>query len=393
MIVLVQDLIDTIIDEVGPTSWTAPKDLATLKACSLVARSFQERSQHHIFRSLRLMPPGVALLSQGLCESPHLASYIRALHLIDGAFYNDSDRAPLASLFPLLSKLTHLAISSPFIDWEWNTIPVDFRAILVGLLSLPSLRSFALAQCWGVPSSIIRHALVSFKEVSLKDVGVYADDNVFPHDQIKADSLGPLDHLAVHYTQQSEMSTAVHALILEEKVVHRMEGLRLLEVWIGQKDKSLGALGMVALKASDSLRHLVIRFGYGADHPIPLPHLPHLRFLTFRSKFQTLWVPSCVLAAITNLPTCMPDIEVVNILIDRAINWKDEVPDSCFYPEVDAAMNNLPRLREVNFSFGFIYHPPSDFEATMQQRLPLASEAGLLVFSQRPRRRESPFSN
>ncbi|KAJ7478367.1 hypothetical protein FB451DRAFT_1365910 [Mycena latifolia] len=391
MVVLVQDLIDTIIDEVGPSPWTAPKDFATLTAYSLVARSFRERSQRHIFRSLALKEAGVAQLAQGLCERPHLASYIRALHLVDASFYNDYVCARLASLFTLLRKITHLAISSPFIDWKWNTIPVDFRAILVGLLSLPSLRSFALAQCWGVPSSIIRHALMSFKEVSLKDVGVYADDGVFPHDQIKADSLGPLDHLAVHYTQRSEMSAAVDALILEKKVVHRMEGLRQLEVWIQQKDKFLGALGMVALKASDSLRHMVIRFGYDPDHPIPLPHLPHLRFLTFRSKFQTLWVPSCVLAAITSLPTCMPNIEVINILIDRAI--KDEIPYSGFYPEVDAALNNLPRLREVNFSFSFIYCPPSDFEATMQQRLPLASEAGLFVFSQRPDRRESPFSN
>ncbi|KAF8155281.1 hypothetical protein K438DRAFT_1862508 [Mycena galopus ATCC 62051] len=134
----VQDLIDTIIDQLRPIPWTDPKDYATLTACSLVSRSFRGRSQGHLFRPreapLRLKPEAVARLSDGLGESPHLASYIRALHLVDAGFWNDSDRAPLA----------------------WKDIPADFRAALFDLLALPSLRCFALARCRGIPSSIIR---------------------------------------------------------------------------------------------------------------------------------------------------------------------------------------------------------------------------------------------
>ncbi|KAF8177096.1 hypothetical protein K438DRAFT_1846005 [Mycena galopus ATCC 62051] len=162
----VQDLIDTIIDQLRPIPWTDPKDYATLTACSLVSRSFQGRSQRHLFHSLRLKPEAVARLSDGLRESPHLASYIRALHLVDAGFWNDSDRAPLAVLIPRLTNVTHLAIISTFSDWKWKDIPADFRAALFDLLALPSLRCFALARCRGIPSSIIRHALLSFQEVS-----------------------------------------------------------------------------------------------------------------------------------------------------------------------------------------------------------------------------------
>ncbi|KAF8177090.1 hypothetical protein K438DRAFT_2022364, partial [Mycena galopus ATCC 62051] len=139
----VRDLIDTIIDQLRPIPWTDPKDYVTLTACSLVSRSFQGRSQRHLFHSVRLKPEAVARLSDGLRESPHLASYIRALHLDGVGFWNDSVRAPLAVLIPRLTNLTHLAIISTFSDWKWKDIPADFRAALFDLLALPSLRCFA----------------------------------------------------------------------------------------------------------------------------------------------------------------------------------------------------------------------------------------------------------
>ncbi|KAJ7663525.1 hypothetical protein B0H17DRAFT_1144018 [Mycena rosella] len=262
MVNLPQELLDAIIDEVGVKTSSEPRDFASLNACSLTARAFLPASQRTLFTSLTLKQYKLAQASSVLVSSPHIASYVRDLHLIDAGFIaepdSDSIRVPLAASFSLLTNITRLAMSFCFSPLGWTHIPANFRAVLVGLLSLPSLRYIALAQCTGVPSSIIRHALISSKQVTLKDVGIYSEDEVFP--QISGDVSGatvPLEHLAVFYTQHFSLSIPVYDMLLGGQVASRLDHLRHLELCV-TRTGSLGGLEMVAVKSSESLEHLVI---------------------------------------------------------------------------------------------------------------------------------------
>jgi hypothetical protein len=256
MVVLVQELFDTVIDEVGAKE---PKDYATLWACPLTARAFAERSQRNLFHSFTLKDRTVIQATGALIDNPHIASYIHDLHIQLG-FYSDSLRTPLMALFPLLSNICRLGISSPYVDWHWNTLPVAFRAAFVGLLSSPSLRCLALANCTGVPSSIIRHALLSYKELTLNNVGILLEDEVFPYaDELQGRSLPPLDLLAVSYNQGYEHAGPLYAVILADTMVPQLHYLRHLELRILSWG-SLGPLEILAVKSAESLEHLVIHF-------------------------------------------------------------------------------------------------------------------------------------
>ncbi|KAJ7478267.1 hypothetical protein FB451DRAFT_1396052 [Mycena latifolia] len=380
MVALPQEIIDTVIDEIGNKPWTEPKDFVTLKTCSLTARAFLERSQRNIFRSLALKSATVAQVARCLADRRHLSTYVRALHLVDAAFGTESLCAPLILLFPLLDNLSHLAISSLSIDLHWSSVPADFRAVFVRLLSRPMLRCFALGRCWGVPSSIIRHALLSCKEVSLMDVGIYFEDDVFPYtDEIERESVRSpaLDHLAVRYTREFQMSAPVHALILGNQITPRLQHLRHLEICV-PRTGSLEALDILALKAAHSLQHLVIHLRQPLELQITLPRLPHLRCLTLRDSTFTFW-PSSPVSTLARLPGCMPGLEVVNVFINVCFKAETQVAP----PEVDTALQNLPHLHAVHFEFGARLQgmQVAVCQHWIREGLPDASDAGLIAFS------------
>ncbi|KAJ6585100.1 hypothetical protein B0H19DRAFT_1249996 [Mycena capillaripes] len=281
----------------------------------------------------------------GFCREP---SYVHDLRLVDAWFGTDPIREVLTSLFPLLTNLCRLAISSPFVDWNWNTLPVDFRAVFVGLLCVPSLRFLGLAQCTGVPSSIIRHALLTCRQVSLRDVGIFSEDEVFPSDK--------------EITQVYQLSIPVYALLLREEMAPR----------------SLGDVEDLARKSSDSLQHLVVHFREGQDPPTKLPNLPRLRSLTLTASFCQDWVPTSALTTIANLPSCAPNIEDINVVVDFALGHTGHTRATP-WPEVDEALKSLPHLRGAHFHIR--RKPQGDIESGTRQMLPLASEAGLLAFS------------
>ncbi|KAJ7669090.1 hypothetical protein B0H17DRAFT_1142240 [Mycena rosella] len=330
-------------DEVGVKTSFEPRAFASLNACSLTARAFLPASQRTLFKSLTWKQDKLAQASSVLVASPHMASYVRDLHLIDAGFItepdSDSIRVPLAASFSLLRNITRLALSFSFNPLGWTRIPADFRAVLVSLLSLPSLRYIALAQCTGVPSSIIRHALLSSKQVTLKDVSIYSEDEVLP--EITGDASGasvPLEHLAVFYTQQFSLSIPVYAMLL--------------------------------CASSQDIDTPIV----GLDSPIDLPNLPGLRFLILKARMVS-WLPSPLMDTIPSLPTRLPAIQVLKILVEAVFR----PGDSNHHIEAGAALTNLPRLREVHF--GARRAAAFAIESTTRQRFPLASEVGLLTFS------------
>jgi hypothetical protein len=121
--------------------------------CSLVCRFWLPSSQRRLFHHIDLRGPGrrdpqlhgkIQRLDQVLLNSPHLASYTRALELPDMMSYGyfESDLPgwamidkPLCQLLPKFTQLQKLKISG----LDWDDWPEDFRQSLCRVLELPSM--------------------------------------------------------------------------------------------------------------------------------------------------------------------------------------------------------------------------------------------------------------
>ncbi|KAJ7215384.1 hypothetical protein GGX14DRAFT_442851 [Mycena pura] len=394
MVALAQDLIDTIIDEVAAKRWFDRKNYGDLAACSLTARAFVAPSQRHLFRSLTLStdnghgndgwPQELGAESwQVLTDSPHLGSYVRDFHL-DMSTTAMSTLASLASLIPLLSGVNRLAIVCIH-HYKWEKFPVGFRTALVSLFSLPSLRCVALTNYYGVPSSLIRHALVSYKEVSFRWVTIGSNEELFPCDRLGMKSLpsaAPLDHLALRY-HPDRFAFHAHALLLDSGIASSLKHIRQLELTLPLPKSlgtlppvSLGDLEAIALSYSDLIENLVINLGGLRDNPIVLPNLSHLCRLTLKASVRKLYVPDSVLTAMTSLPACTPALEVVNVLIYASF---EERYDFNHQPDVDKALENLPRIKEVHFRVSCAGQ--GHFGSRTRRMLFIANNANLLTFS------------
>jgi hypothetical protein len=250
-----QELIDAIIDQVAAGTWIPlqGRESATLKACSLTARTFVASTGRHLFRSLTLSDSTVARASWRSAASPRVSSSVRDLD-IQLRFRNDYNIRRLGSLFPLLTGVERLAISHPPENWQWDR----FRAALVDLFCLPTFRCVAFIGCDGVPSSIIRRALLSCKEVVLANVHISTEADIFsPGHSTEADSFpstAPLDHFTVGCPPDEAAS-----LCLGDKVTSRLKHLRHLEL-LAPFSGSLRGLDAIALNYSRFLQHLVLRF-------------------------------------------------------------------------------------------------------------------------------------
>jgi hypothetical protein len=102
---VVQDIIDTILHNV--------EDRESLKACSIVARSFRDTSQRILLRSLTLFPTwrfkeACTLLNR----SPHIAGYITRLSVHLSSF-STADARHLLELLGKLSNVRHCTLEGP----------------------------------------------------------------------------------------------------------------------------------------------------------------------------------------------------------------------------------------------------------------------------------------
>ncbi|KAJ6565877.1 hypothetical protein DFH09DRAFT_1157202, partial [Mycena vulgaris] len=265
-----QDLIDAIMDEVAAKPWAEPKDYATLSACAVVARAFLAPSQRHLYRTITLRSETVADIASTFTASPHLASYVRDLHIDvpfgirPSSYDNDrypasrpmTEHSPLASLFPLLNGLQRLTIE----ECNWNDLPATSRGPLAILFTIPSLRCVALVRCRGVPSYLVRRVLCCASEVILRHVYVDPEDGVLPYADgsvgIVATPIATLQHLTLEY--RADNSATLHALFLGGTPANRLENVRHLE--LGPGGGSMGGLDRIALKCADPIEHLSIHF-------------------------------------------------------------------------------------------------------------------------------------
>ena len=138
---LPQEMVDSIIDSVSQLG--TPKSKVYLRTCSLVARSWVHRAQHHLFRSVILHSPGshchptISLWKRRFGTSPdgpvlHVA-YLTLEPIGSNGF---RDFAPWLSTF---RNLTHLSLHC------WDSSNLNPRVILACFSPFASsLRGFTI---------------------------------------------------------------------------------------------------------------------------------------------------------------------------------------------------------------------------------------------------------
>lgn len=158
-----QELIDAIVEHVPDSS---------LVACSLTATTFVAPSQRRLFRWISLSGmPAYERMAHSLASSPHLGKYVRhlALHIQE----LPKDYAPLKAILPLFSEIERLSIGG---DAKATTNEMARNPCLIDLLSVPTLRSFALDRVNYVPYTLISRAFSTFEEVLLSTLPFIAYD-------------------------------------------------------------------------------------------------------------------------------------------------------------------------------------------------------------------------
>ncbi|KAJ6511912.1 hypothetical protein C8R47DRAFT_1092705 [Mycena vitilis] len=143
---LIESIIDALASGIAQDPWIldkSPDILTTLRACALAARGLVCRSQLHIFSGITLcgddqIPP--PRLSTVLTDSPHLASYVRALYFGSITLLKESMAASIAHILSSVTNLERLSIFPP----TRQLIPGPVRDAFLPAFTLPHLRHLSL---------------------------------------------------------------------------------------------------------------------------------------------------------------------------------------------------------------------------------------------------------
>lgn len=137
--VLPQEIIDQVIDQVHNNS---PR---TLKACSLICRSWTNRSQTHLHHtiSIRDSPSGASLapITLDRYSTPHVADMVRHVD-VSLRYPIPQNEYIFLGIWEVISRLRNVRVLSfAGIDWEYAQLDKDqFKDIFRGVTSL-ELRS------------------------------------------------------------------------------------------------------------------------------------------------------------------------------------------------------------------------------------------------------------
>jgi hypothetical protein len=178
MLSIPQDVIACIIDEI-PTQLFSHRDRETLRACSIVSRSFLHPSQKTLFSSILLRhyssdPDGYGShlcrrFHNILASSPHISRYVRHLAIVD--FKGRQSTSPeeheswmlSEPTFPLVLRMLpclrsfHVNPAYRPLPLNWHTFSADLKSSFIHLLRTPSLTTVEF-RTLNVPSAIFLYA-------------------------------------------------------------------------------------------------------------------------------------------------------------------------------------------------------------------------------------------
>jgi hypothetical protein len=144
-----QDIIETVIEKISPN------DRETLKQCSLVSQSFLAPSQKPLFAVVYLTKGRIDCqrLHRLLVHSPHIAAYVRELHVIvssDPPYFRGTRKWVYGEeTFPRLLQalkpwLRSFSLSVKYDSLNWNRFRSELQSALLDLLTSPNLISVRL---------------------------------------------------------------------------------------------------------------------------------------------------------------------------------------------------------------------------------------------------------
>lgn len=154
------EIIDAIIDH-------NYEDTNTLSSCSLVAHSFVDSCQKHLFSTVFLNLLRPVRYSEGLLDifiaNPRISSYVRHIYLQDyvSRFVTLEDDALPGILSSILSRLHHLqtftlvnlykGVNYTIITEDWAYMPKFLQNTLLTLFTLPSLTAICIGDFFNFP--------------------------------------------------------------------------------------------------------------------------------------------------------------------------------------------------------------------------------------------------
>ncbi|KAJ7478383.1 hypothetical protein FB451DRAFT_1452836 [Mycena latifolia] len=351
---LPQELLDTIVDEV-----TASEDATADAQSSLLGST--------------VGPECVRALSRTIKGSSHLAPYIVEL-TIDFNIGERGSRPGYPGQRHLTSALRTCSIPpippSPFVC-QWRILSP----------ARPPQR--------GIPSSLIIHALSSYKEVALASgVEIHTDEGFIP---IPTPSLPPILRTLDLYCfpRGSPMSEVLNLILSPERAEYTAH-VRHLKLSMDLYCRSLGPYK--DLPCIRNLQHLELRFlGPSPGSGIALPDLPHLRRLTLHAPVRELKVPAALITTLADLGAHTPSLEAIAVVlrltasIDVYFENYVDATSATPAPNTDATLVELPHLRAATFSIDAAPGAQALFTRSMEAKLPRAHAGGRLALEGRMR--------
>ncbi|KAI0795688.1 hypothetical protein C8Q75DRAFT_803553 [Abortiporus biennis] len=196
---LPQELIDEIIDNI------AQEHSRTLRACSLVARSWLPRASYHIHKNIVVGTSKVSYFApryrdpnlRFYLEYPHLVGHARSLHVI----HTTDQLGFLPFCFPRLEKLSFTLIT-------WNRItPAARTFVLSHVSSVTALHLFNVGFTSFKDFAILISSFPRLSELIIDYMDILqahspADDDQLPQITLRLDELD-ISESAMHNTQIS----------------------------------------------------------------------------------------------------------------------------------------------------------------------------------------------
>ncbi|KAJ7123393.1 hypothetical protein C8R44DRAFT_783757 [Mycena epipterygia] len=379
---LAQELLDCIVGEV--------RDRRTLKACSLVARSFTGSSQRRLFRSLCLFAgrleshPTVlgidhltALTSferalELFTISPHLGSYAKCMHL---GLIDSQDFGVVESVLRMAPQITVLGIFSNETVSEglhWGNIPVSLATLLKEIALRPIVRSMSMRWMTGVPSSLI--LVPSFRALTLYHVLIEED----------IISTSPFIPPLPHATHSSDLEvlvitparSQVHKSAIQMVISGHLTGLRKLSVTGILSDDPEGWIPfMLKSDFRQTLKHLELSFLLTSTNTVMFS------LTSLELEFNASVLPDTLDSALSNLHTVAPLLEYLSVALKGSMApWAKNCEPYPLFASLDF-MKRLPALRDLPCSLRTKDCVDTRLELYMGDKFPGPKEAGILTCS------------
>ncbi|KDR74443.1 hypothetical protein GALMADRAFT_157649 [Galerina marginata CBS 339.88] len=415
---LPQEIVNLLVQEVANPyrNNPGPLQLDTLKACSLISRSFHAESRRHIFSSIefrvdRTAQRRAARLAKVLehKNSDNLLSVIRAVKLvIDVRVSSSEDELPRYHFDRLVRKLGlsennllrvlrilnraplesfAIIAQGGYVNWSANGSPT-IAAALRQICSNQSLKSLRIVNVMNIEQSMVVDAFSSgnLRELALCNVNIKRMDEVSaPTHESGPRSFGKLEKLEMSLITYSSLFSSLQSSFPPSSSSPNtfslnLSTLRSLDILLPKVHPALDILWQLMLGTAQSLETLVLQ-----DNPWPASTLSpdgpiDLSCLT---SLQTLKFSACALnsgvdlasrqATLANLITsATSSITIQSIVMQFYVKslphtrnadlntWKTIMPGS-EWSLLDASLARpaLANLRRIIIDVNLFYEDPS----------------------------------